>query len=191
MRDLLVFCPVLRLEPETVTGMFALEWDGPISILLQRDNPTGNPYLDHLHQYQRGREAFLNGRYEGMLVVESDVIVPGDTLRRLVGLVQDGADVAYGVYLFRPRQKEQETGLPRFARNDTLISHREGRSGVPIRDCRASLAMTTPVSLRGAKRRSNLIWARPAASQDALASGGRIDGGVDQQAHQSSCASCT
>ena len=79
----------------------ALEWEGALSLLLQRDNPTGNAYADHLHQYQRGREAFLNGPYEAMLVIESDVIAPVDTLWRLEGLGGLGADVAYGVYVFR------------------------------------------------------------------------------------------
>jgi hypothetical protein len=98
VRDVLVFTPVLRLEAETVRSIFNLEWEGAISLLLQRDNPTGNPYLDHLHQYQRGREAFLAGPYEAMLIVESDIILPNDGLRRLAAL---GTDVAYGCYVYR------------------------------------------------------------------------------------------
>ena len=87
--------------------MMLLEWEGDgvkkrsISFLLQRDNPTGNPYHDHLHQYQRGREAFLAGRYDAMLVVESDIIIPKDGLKRLAAL---DADMAYGCYLFREGQ---------------------------------------------------------------------------------------
>lgn len=104
IRDVLIFTPVYRLEPETVEAIFALEWDGPISYLFQRDNPhqgddervTG--VRNHLHQYQRGREMFLQGRYDAMLVVESDVIPPPFALQRLAAL---DADVAYGVYMFR------------------------------------------------------------------------------------------
>jgi hypothetical protein len=105
LKDVLVFTPVLRLEAETVEAIFALEWDGAISYLFQRDNPIGEQrdrlkrgVMNHLHQYQRGREAFLAGRYEAMLVIESDIIPPRDALKRLDAL---GADVAYGVYLFR------------------------------------------------------------------------------------------
>lgn len=98
MNDVLVFTPVLRLEPETVRSIFALEWGGALSFLLQRDNPTGNPFRDHLHQYQRGREHFLAGNYDGMLIVESDIILPADTLPRLAALE---SDVAYGCYLYR------------------------------------------------------------------------------------------
>lgn len=104
IQDVLVFTPVLRLEPETVRSIFALEWGGDgtehrsISFLLQRDNPTGNPYRDHLHQYQRGREVFLAGSYDAMLIVESDIIIPADGLKRLAAL---DTDVAYGCYCYR------------------------------------------------------------------------------------------
>ena len=98
IHDVLVFTPVYRLEPETVRSIFSLEWDGPMSILLQRDNPTGNPYRDHLHQYQRGREHFLSGPYDAMLVIENDLIVPPDTLKRLAAM---DCDVAYGCYVYR------------------------------------------------------------------------------------------
>lgn len=107
IRDVLVFVPVYRLEPETVQAVFALEWGGPLSWLFQRDNPlTEADYddervrgvLNHVHQYKRGRETFLQGRYDAMLVIESDIIPPPDTLTRLAAL---DADVAYGAYMFR------------------------------------------------------------------------------------------
>lgn len=102
--DVMVFTPVYRLEPETVQAIMALEWDGPLTLVLQRDNPhqaetarkTG--VLNHLHQYQRGRETFLSGGYDAMLVIESDIIPPPDTLQRLAALE---ADLAYGCYVFR------------------------------------------------------------------------------------------
>ena len=96
--DVLVFTPVYRLEPETVLGLMRLEWDRPLSILLQLDNPNGGGREDHSHQYQRGRELFLSGPYEAMLVLESDILPPADTLKRLAELQ---ADVAYGCYVFR------------------------------------------------------------------------------------------
>lgn len=99
--DVLVFTPVKRLEPETIAAIFSLEWGGPISFLLQRDNPSGDGPADHLHQYQRGRELFLAGPYELMLVIESDIIPPPDTLLRLATL---NCDLAYGCYQFRGGQ---------------------------------------------------------------------------------------
>lgn len=95
VRDVMVFTPMLRLEPATVKAVMDLKWDGPLTLVFQRDNPTGDKYQDHLHQYQRGREAFLRGPHDAMLVIESDIVPPRDTLLRLAALE---ADVAYGVY---------------------------------------------------------------------------------------------
>lgn len=96
--DVMVFTPILRLEPATVRALCLMESAGPLTVVLQRDNPAGKPYEDHLHQYQRGRRLFLVGGYDAMLVIESDIIPPQDTLQRLAAL---GVDVAYGSYLFR------------------------------------------------------------------------------------------
>lgn len=104
MKDVLVFTPVLRLEPETIRAIFALEWDGPISYLFQRDNPVScedpreQAIKNHLHQYQRGREAFLAGPYQSILIIESDIIPPRDTIKRLSEL---DVDLAYGCYVFQ------------------------------------------------------------------------------------------
>lgn len=115
VRDVLVFTPVLRLEPVTVTALMALEFDGSLSLLFQRDNPepgargvlgSGGVHAadvrNHLHQYQRGREMFLRGDYDAMLVIESDMVPPPDVLDRLSAC---RADVAYGVYRFRQIDK--------------------------------------------------------------------------------------
>lgn len=96
--DVLVFTPVWRLEEETVKAVLGLEPVGPISFLFQKDNPGEDGKRNHLHQYRRGREVFLAGRFEAMLVVESDIIPPWDALSRLAAL---DCDVAYGVYRFR------------------------------------------------------------------------------------------
>lgn len=112
--DVLVFTPVYRLEPEMVQAVAALEWDGPLTWLFQRDNPTDNGRENILHQYIRGRETFLNGRWDAMLVIESDIIPPADTLLKLDALQ---ADVAYGVYRFRHSDNinifERYPGTPR------------------------------------------------------------------------------
>lgn len=123
-RDVMVFTPVYRLEPETVQALFALAWDGPLTVVLQRDNPLASGdarldgYANHLHQYRRGRELFLRGGYDALLVIESDIIPPADTLQRLAALP---ADVAYGAYLFRGGRVvnilERYYGWPRQCRN--------------------------------------------------------------------------
>ena len=105
IKDVLVFTPVWRLEPETIEAVFALEWEGPLSFLFQRDNPQPDQrdklkrrVMNHLHQYKRGREVFLDGSYDAMLVIESDIIPPKDALQKLAAL---DVDLAYGVYRFR------------------------------------------------------------------------------------------
>jgi len=105
INDVLVFVPVLRLEPETIEAVVNLEWDGPKAILFQKDNPHPEQrdklkrrILNHHHQYQRGQEVFLAGRYDAMMVVESDIIPPKDAIKKLAAL---DVDVAYGVYRFR------------------------------------------------------------------------------------------
>jgi hypothetical protein len=104
MCDVLVFTPVLRLEPETIKAIFGLEWGGALSVLFQRDNPVTcedpreQAVRNHYHQYKRGRSAFLAGSYDAMLVIESDIVPPKDTLTRLFSLQ---ADLAYGCYYFQ------------------------------------------------------------------------------------------
>jgi hypothetical protein len=129
VRDILIFTPVLRLEPATVGALMALEWGGPLTLVLQRDNPaTGDDaravgIVNHLHQYQRGRDLFLGGGYDALLVVESDIIPPPDALRRLAALAEQGAEVSYGAYLFRGNGRpmvnvlERYGGWPAQARN--------------------------------------------------------------------------
>lgn len=103
INDVMVFTPVYRLEPETIDALFNLEWPGALTWVFQEDNPlpgddkkTG--IKNHLHQYRRGRELFLKSRCDAMLVIESDIVPPPDTLEKLAAL---DADVAYGAYLFR------------------------------------------------------------------------------------------
>lgn len=93
-----VFTPVYRLEAETVAAVLALEWDGPLTWVFQRDNPSGDGRVNILHQYQQARTRFLAGGDDALLIVESDIIPPPDALRKLAAL---GADMAYGVYRFR------------------------------------------------------------------------------------------
>lgn len=98
MKRVQVFTPVYRLEPETVEAVLAIRWSGPLNWIFQRDNPTDDSRLNILHQYQSGRERFLAGDDEALLVVESDIIPPPDAIQKLAAL---DADVAYGVYRFR------------------------------------------------------------------------------------------
>ena len=110
----LVFCPTRRLEPETVRAIHALEGES-VDFLFTRDNPhhaAGEQAGDRfgqagrqniLHNYRKGRRAALDGGYDAMLCVESDIIPPPDALQKLLAIPQ--ADLAFGAYMFR-------SGLP-------------------------------------------------------------------------------
>ncbi len=100
IRDVMVFVPVYRLEPATVQAVMALAWDGPLTHIFQRDNPSADGKANHLHQYRRGRETFLAGHYDAMLIIESDIVPPADALQKLAALQ---VDLAYGVYVFRSK----------------------------------------------------------------------------------------
>lgn len=102
MIGILVFTPYLdKVEPRTIEALTRLEWEGSLSLLLQRDNPYGEDRVrNHLHQYQRGREAFLASSADAMLIVEADILPPADALVRLAALE---ADVGYGCTVFRAK----------------------------------------------------------------------------------------
>ena len=96
---IMVFTPYGdRLEPETVEAVLGLDYEGQTTAVFQWAQPTGDSKRDILRQYQTGREAFLGGGYDALLVIESDIIPPPDTLKKLIAL---DTDCAYGVYMFR------------------------------------------------------------------------------------------
>lgn len=98
----LVVTPTLRLEPATVQSIFALEWDGPIDYYFTKDNPyTGVlQYKNIERNMNKARRVLLDGGYDAMFIVESDMIAPSDALYKLS--LAD-ADVAGGLYLMRNR----------------------------------------------------------------------------------------
>lgn len=100
MIEVLVFTPYLdRVEPGTLEALTRLEWEGPLSLLLQRDNPHGEDRVrNHLHQYRQGREGFLSGKAEAMLIIEADILPPPNALQLLYGLQ---AELAYGIAVTR------------------------------------------------------------------------------------------
>lgn len=93
----LLFCPTRRLEPETITAIFAQRGEG-LHFLFTRDNPERTGKENVLRNYRAGRKAFLAGDYEAMFVVESDIIPPPDALQKLLAV---DADVAKGLYCYR------------------------------------------------------------------------------------------
>ena len=101
LRVLLV-CPTLRLEERTVRAITHLQWTAPIDFYFTRDNPYSQDvqrgYYNIWHNMTKARQTFLNGNYDAMLVIESDILPPPETLIKLACV---DADVSGGLYVMR------------------------------------------------------------------------------------------
>lgn len=98
----LLFCPTYRLEPETVSAIFAQDYGGALDFYFTRDNPYSQDvqhgYHNIWHNLTKAHAHFLNGNYDALFIVESDIIPPADVLRKLTEL---DADIAGGMYAMR------------------------------------------------------------------------------------------
>ena len=75
-------------------------------------------------KYQALQRIFLSGPWDVLLTCEQDMLLPPDALQRLSRLVKDGADIAYGLYVWRyteqfwwsahPRIETDAAGVPWF-----------------------------------------------------------------------------
>lgn len=96
----LLFCPTYRLEPETIDSIFRLDPAGhELHVHFTRWNPCDVGHYNILYHYRRARDLVLACGYDAMLIVESDMVIPADALRRLAA-VQD-ADIVLGLYVHR------------------------------------------------------------------------------------------
>lgn len=97
-RKVLLVCPTLRLEPETIDRIHGQKRQ-QLDFFFTRDNPhTGTEaYLNIALNMNKAREIVLRG-YDAMFVVESDMLPPYDALERLSTVE---ADVAGGLYVMR------------------------------------------------------------------------------------------
>ncbi len=103
----LVFCPTHRLEPETVDSIFRLDpGEHQMHVMFTRHNPARNPHYNILYNFRQGRQAALDGNYDAMLTIESDMIVPADALVKLSAV---DADVAIGLYVHRHQADWQKS----------------------------------------------------------------------------------
>lgn len=102
---ILVFCPTYRkedgalaIEPETGACLDALE-HGKHAVTLEISvDESADRRKNVFKQYQRAWKLAQEGDYDALLTVEHDMVIPADAL---IKLAATGADIAYGVYLFR------------------------------------------------------------------------------------------
>ena len=106
---ILVFTPVYRLERETANWLLMLhgntKHDTDI-VLSYIEDRNQNEFQRVCAQYQKARRMALDGGYDALLTVESDIIPPPDALNRLASDLTH-YDIMLGVYAFR-RGKSQE-----------------------------------------------------------------------------------
>jgi len=101
--DVLIVCPTYedRLFDHTIRSIFSQRGDGGrVDVFFPWQGDQDIPdNRDKIHwKYEQARQRAITGNYDAMLCIESDMIVPPEALPRLAAT---GADVAYGLYVFR------------------------------------------------------------------------------------------
>lgn len=91
----------LAIHPDTERTVRALK--GNRQILWMFDNPRPvlskqDGYDNLCHQLNQARQYLLDSDFTALLIIEHDMVVPDDAIEKLLN---DPADIVYGVYLFR------------------------------------------------------------------------------------------
>lgn len=95
-----------ELNSATVKTIFQQQWsDGDgfdVTFCWGQDmRPDEDRFQAVTRKYQHLRTLALAGPYDALLTVEQDMLLPPDALTRLAGVLQQGADIAYGLYVWR------------------------------------------------------------------------------------------
>ncbi len=76
-------------------------YDGPIDWLVGAgDNPKDTPFENVTYHHNKARDIVLDQGYDAFLSIESDMIVTDMVVE---DLLKTGADIAYGLYIWRHR----------------------------------------------------------------------------------------
>lgn len=138
----------VRIFGRSLQSIMRMKWSGPLSYHFEReDRPAGHHVrYDHiLHRYQLARRLTLEGGYDALLTVESDMIVPPDALLRLV---RADADVVYGLACGRGNKKWnvfsvlEERSARYFQDTDTAMARSAFEQGLILRSRGAGLGCT-------------------------------------------------
>lgn len=107
-----------QLDSETLRGVHSQEWDDPdgydvLTMWGQDIRPGEDRFQAVTRKYQALQRRFLSGPWDCLLTVEQDMRIPTDALLRLARLVADGADIAYGLYVWRYREQHWWNAHPK------------------------------------------------------------------------------
>jgi len=109
-----------HLNSETVRRVYTQEWqdDDGFDVLTcwgADMRPGENRFHAVTRKYQALRQIFLAGPWDRLLTVENDMLIPPDALASLSRLLDDGADVAYGLYVWRYQEQHWWNAHPQIA----------------------------------------------------------------------------
>lgn len=95
-----------QLHSEVVRRLYMQQWDDPdgydVLTMWGQDIQAWEDRMQAVtRKYQALQRIFLSGPWDVLLTVEQDMLIPPDALLRLSRLLIDGADVAYGLYVWR------------------------------------------------------------------------------------------
>jgi hypothetical protein len=94
--------PEYGIKEQSLDSIMALEHDNVLDRhFAGNDHPYDKPFEDVLHQHNKARKMLLDGDYDALLSVEADMIIPSDTVGRLI---ECNADIAYGLYIWRTKR---------------------------------------------------------------------------------------
>lgn len=91
------------------------------------------------HKYMETQRVFRSGEWWALITLEDDMIVPEDAFVRLVELLTDGADIGYGLYVWRH-------GRPRWSAYTLLGAHSGASLSLSPERARAAWGRTIPVA---------------------------------------------
>lgn len=102
-----------RLHPLTAAAIEKLEWP-TMPIVYGRNDAATHHYADLCAKHNEARAMVLQGGYDALFLVEADMVIPPDALRKLAAL---DAPVAYSLYVSR-HPKHEWLALTRLSPND-------------------------------------------------------------------------
>lgn len=110
MDNILIVTPVMRdvdgrarIYTRALSGIYNQRWAGQLDIhQIVGGDDYARPDWTVTRKYQEARAVFLAGKWDAMLCIETDMILPPDALTQLAAL---DVPVAMGLYVFRHGKK--------------------------------------------------------------------------------------
>ena len=94
--------PDYGIRPRALSSVMALDHDDVLDRHFSaNDNPFDSAHDNITYQHNKARGMVLQDGYDALLSIEADMIVPSDTISRLIDA---NADISYGLYVWRHKR---------------------------------------------------------------------------------------